>query len=87
MHRVYVAWDADDARRFVTLLEARGIKGRIIEDRNFPARGELHDAEESPEVWISDEAHVAEAMELASELEARRRERTKGDGEAEADAG
>ena len=73
MERVYVAWDAEDARRFLRVLEGHGIRGRVLEDREFPARGEFHDTEGAPEVWISDPAHVARALELASVHEAQPR--------------
>jgi hypothetical protein len=72
MHRVYVAWDTDDAKRFLGFLETHGIRGRIIEDKEYPARGEMHDVEASPEVWISEEALVAQALDLASKFEVQR---------------
>jgi hypothetical protein len=70
MHRVYVAWDAEDARRFLKVLEGHGIRGRVIEDREFPTRGEYHDTEGAPEVWISDATGLSKALELASVHEA-----------------
>src|SRR4051812_42003774 len=39
MHRVYVAWDAEEAKRFLRVLESHGIRGKVIEDREFPSRG------------------------------------------------
>ena len=72
MHRVYVAWDAAEAKRFLRHLESHGIKGKVIEDREFPERGELHDTEGAPEVWISDAAHLALAIQLASGFESQR---------------
>ena len=72
MHRVYVAWDADEAKRFVRFLESHGIHGRLIEDREFPGRGELHDTEGAPEVWIVDASHLPRALELAKEFESKR---------------
>ncbi len=83
MHRVYVAWDADDAKRFVRLLESHGIRGRIIEDREYPARGELHDTEGAPEVWINDASQLPTALELAAGFETARR---KGDAPSPDDA-
>ena len=74
MHRVYVAWDADEARRFVRLLQSHGIVGRIIEDRDFHTRDEgVHDTEGAPEVWISDAGQIARATELAQGFESQRR--------------
>lgn len=70
MHRVYVAWDAEDARRFLRVLEGHGIRGRVLEDREFPTRGEFHDTEGAPEVWISEPSDLARALELASHHEA-----------------
>ena len=72
MHRVYVAWDAEEARRFLRVLESHGIRGKVIEDREFPSRGELHDTEGAPEVWISDAALMPKAHELASGFESQR---------------
>jgi hypothetical protein len=72
MHRVLVAWDAAEARRFLELLESHGIHGRVIEDREFPARGEMHDVEGAPEVWISDERQVPKALELVAGFESKR---------------
>ena len=72
MHRVYVAWDVAEAKRFVTFLHDHGISGRVIEDRDFPSRGELHDAESTSEVWISDESVLERALALASDFETRR---------------
>lgn len=69
MHRVYVAWDAAEARRFLAVLRGRGINGRVIEDEDVRERGGLHDAESAPEVWITDESRVPEALELASDFE------------------
>ena len=73
MHRVYVAWDAEEARRFLRFLESHGIRGRVIEDREFPSRGELHDTEGAPEVWISDPTQIERATELASGFDAQRK--------------
>ena len=74
MHRVYVAWDAEEARRFVRFLQSHGMVGRMIEDREFPSRHEgVHDTEGAPEVWISDAAQLPRALELAQEFEAQRR--------------
>lgn len=73
MVRVYVAWDAAEARRFLKLLESNGIRGRVIEDREFPARGELHDTDGAPEVWITDASQLPRALELASGFESERR--------------
>jgi hypothetical protein len=84
MHRVLVAWDADEARRFLRILESHGISGRMIEDREFPERGELHDTEGAPEVWISNPAELSRAMELVVDFESKRRAvdaEPKGDGE------
>ena len=72
MHRVYVAWDTAEAKRFLRFLEDRGIHGRVIEDRDFPARGEMHDSEASSEVWIADEAALPQALALASDFETQR---------------
>ena len=86
MQRVYVAWDAEEARRFLRHLESHGMRGRVIEDREYPARGELHDTEGAPEVWISDPEQLARAMELAQIFESERRagkgSEPPGDGEA-----
>jgi hypothetical protein len=73
MQRVYVAWDAEDARRFVRHLESLGIKGRMIEDREYPERGELHDTEGAPEVWIGDASVLERALAIAAEFEVERR--------------
>ena len=73
MHRVYVAWDVDDAKRFVRVLLDQGIVGRVIEDREYPERGEGHDTEGAPEVWIIDAAVLARALELAAAFEAGKR--------------
>ena len=73
MHRVFVAWDAVEAQRFLALLESHGIRGRVIEDREFPSRGELHDTEGAPEVWIHEEGQVAQALDLASGFERQRK--------------
>lgn len=72
MHRVFVAWDAAEAKRFLKLLESHGIRGRVIEDREFPSRGEPHDTEGAPEVWIHDGTQVQEALDLVSGFEAKR---------------
>ena len=72
MHRVYVAWDTAEAKRFLRVLQDHGIHGKVIEDRDFPARGELHDSEASTEVWIADESVLDRALALASDFEARR---------------
>jgi hypothetical protein len=72
MHRVFVAWDAAEAKRFQSLLESHGIRARVIEDREYPSRGELHDTEGAPEVWIHDASQVQHALELASGFESKR---------------
>ena len=69
MHKVFVAWDADEAKRFVKVLRDNGIQGRIIEDRGFPSRGVADEGEGAPEVWIADEAALAKALELAQGFE------------------
>lgn len=73
MHRVYVAWNATEARKFLDVLTAHRIRGKVIEDREFPVRGELHDSETEAEVWIDDPEAVARARELALDYESRRR--------------
>ena len=73
MHRVYVAWDAEEARRFLRVLESHGIRGRVIEDREYPSRGEGHDTEGAPEVWITDAGSLEQAMSLASGFESKAR--------------
>jgi len=72
MHRVFVAWDAPEAKRFLKLLESHGIRGRMLEDREFPSRGEPHDTEGAPEIWIHDATRVQEALDLASGFESKR---------------
>ena len=74
MHRVLVAWDADDAKRFLRHLESHGIRAHVLEDREYPQRGELHDTEGAPEVWIDDVSKLPRAQELAAEFEAKRRD-------------
>jgi hypothetical protein len=73
MHRVFVAWDLEEAKRFLKVLESHGLHGRVIEDREFPSRGELHDTEGAPEVWIHDATHLPRALELASGFESKRK--------------
>ena len=73
MHRVLVAWDAEEAKRFLKNLAGHGIKGHVLEDREYPERGELHDTEGAPEVWIDDASLLPRALELAAEFEAQRR--------------
>jgi len=72
MHRVYVAQDVKEARAFLKVLESHGIRGRIIEDQDFPERGEIHDADAITEVWTADGAQIEKARELALEFEDRR---------------
>jgi len=69
MHRVYVAQDVKEAKAFLKVLQSHDIHGRIIEDQDFPERGELHDADAITEVWIADTQHLDKAKELALEFE------------------
>ena len=71
MHRVFVAWDVEEAHRFVRFLQSHGIRGKLIEDREFPSRGEPPDTEGAPEVWISDPSLLQRALELASGFESK----------------
>ena len=73
MHRVHVAWDVAEAKRLLRLLASHGIRGCVLEDREFPERGELNDSEGAPEVWINDVSLLPRAFELAAEFEAQRR--------------
>jgi hypothetical protein len=74
MHRVYVAWDAEEARRFLRFLKSHGMTGQMIEDRSFPTRDEgVHDTEGAPEVWISDASLLPRATELAQLFEQQRK--------------
>lgn len=89
MQRVYVAWDAEEARRFLRVLQSHGISGRVIEDRDFHTRDEgVHDTEGAPEVWISDAEQLARATELAQGFESKREAATRKepDEDAEPDA-
>jgi hypothetical protein len=72
MHRVYVAQDVKEAKAFLEVLQTHDIHGRIIEDQDFPERGELHDADAITEVWIAESDHLDRAKELALEFEDRR---------------